>query len=62
MRIFADLDPPQTFALSADEILRIERQIIPEKVKRGDSVTLEGERACPSSNLFLPLRDASVCT
>jgi hypothetical protein len=27
MRIFADLDPPQTFALRADEILGNERQM-----------------------------------
>ena len=52
LRPFDDLDPPQNLAPSSDEILVIERQMIPEKVKRGDSVTLEGERACPSSNLF----------
>jgi hypothetical protein len=28
MRIFADLDPPQTFALKADEILGNERQTV----------------------------------
>jgi hypothetical protein len=30
---FADVDPPQTFALRADEILGIERQMIPERSK-----------------------------
>jgi hypothetical protein len=30
---FADLDPPQNLAPSSDEILGIERQMIPEKVK-----------------------------
>jgi hypothetical protein len=28
MRIFADFDPPQTFALRADEILGNERQTV----------------------------------
>jgi hypothetical protein len=28
MRIFADLDPPQTFALTADEILGNEWQMV----------------------------------
>jgi hypothetical protein len=35
--------------------------MIPEKVKSGDSVTLEGERSCPSSKLFT-VADASVYT
>jgi hypothetical protein len=41
---FADVDPPQNLAPSSDEILGIEWQMIPEKVKRGDRVTLEGRR------------------
>jgi hypothetical protein len=32
---FADVDPPQNLAPCSDEILVIERQMIPEKVKGG---------------------------
>ena len=34
LRPFDDLDPPQNLAPSSDEILGIEEQMIPEKVKR----------------------------